>query len=137
MYKCKYFKIYELVDPVVYEQRGQKAWELLDSSLLTIIDALRETFGPATVNNWKWGGKFKWSGLRTPQCKIGARYSQHRFGRAADLKFKNISPKEVRAAIKSDSDYWGPLGIFCIENRTATWVHISVQNCTPIKWINP
>jgi len=133
-YKCEYFKIYELVDPLTYKQYGQSAWQFLDPRLLITIDKLRAVFGPATINNWKWGGKFKWSGLRTPECRIGAKMSQHRFGRAADMKFKNISAKEIRKAIKSDP-MWTKY-IHCVENKV-NWLHIDVRNCDPIKWINP
>ena len=100
MQKCEYFAIHELVDQVTYEERGQKAWELLDSRLLTVIDRLRAVFGRATVNDWKWGGKFQWSGLRTERCNIGSKYSQHKYGRACDIKFKNVSAEEVREFIR-------------------------------------
>jgi len=137
MKKAKYFKIHELVPPQVYKDRGVRAWELIDSRLIDVIDALREEFGPATINSWKWGGKFKWSGLRTASCKIGAKYSQHRFGRAADLKFKNFTPKQIRQFIREFPPHWAEAGIQCIENKTGTWLHVDVRNCTPIKWINP
>ncbi len=137
MIKCEHFKIYELVPPQVYKDRGQKAWELFDPKLLTAIDMLRETFGSATVNDWKWGGNFKWSGLRTNQCRIGAKYSQHRFGRAADMKFKNITPAEIRKAIRSDLIGFKEMGVTCIENKTKTWLHVDVRNTIPIKWVNP
>ena len=136
-YRPKHFKVYELVDPKTYKDRGIKAWELLDPKLLRLIDTLRETFGSATINDWKWGGKFKWSGLRTSECKIGAKYSQHRFGRAADLKFRHISPADIRKAIRKDKVYFQEMGVTCIENKTATWLHVDVRNCDPIKWVNP
>ena len=137
MYKCKHFKIHELVPPKVFKDRGQKGWELLDENLLRTIDHLREVFGSATINNWKWGGKFKWSGLRTPDCRTGAKYSQHRFGRAADMKFKNITPKKIRTIIRNDPRYWKEMGGRCIENKTGTWLHIDVRNTIAIKWVNP
>ena len=137
MYKCQYFKIHELVPPQVFKDRGQKAWELLDPTLLMVIDSLRAEFGPATINNWKWGGKFKWSGLRTAGCKIGAKYSQHRFGRAADMKFSNFTPKQIRKIIRECLPYYTDMGIKCVENKTGTWLHIDIRNCIPIKWVNP
>ena len=135
-YKCDYFKIQELVDPDTYKARGQKAWELFSPELLIAIDGLRVMFGPAIINDWKFGGRFKWSGFRSPACRIGAKLSQHRFGRACDMKFKNVSAKEVRKHIRSDPAYYIGLGITCIENKVS-WLHVSVQNCEPIKWINP
>jgi len=135
MYKCKHFKIYELVDPTTYKNRGQRAWELLDERILIAIDKLREEFGSITINDWKWGGKFKWSGYRSPACKIGAKLSQHRFGRGMDLKFKHFTPQQIRKAMRESPSYFEE--ITCVENKTATWVHIDCRNTTRIKWINP
>ena len=137
MYKCHYFRIFELVDPTTYKARGQKAWELFDPRLLKAIDELRNVFGPATINSWKWGGQYKYSGYRPKWCKTGATYSQHRMGRAADLKFSSVSPQEVRADIRGDWEYWARQGINCVENATKTWLHVDVRNCEPIKWVNP
>lgn len=136
MTKAKYFRIYELVDKRTYNKYGQFAWQFIDPRLIKAIDTLRKTFGSATINSWKWGGQYKNSGLRTPQCKIGSAMSQHRFGRGADMKFKNVTPQEVRKAIRKDLDYWKKL-INCIENKTPTWVHVDVRNCIPIKFVNP
>ncbi|MCK5140218.1 MAG: hypothetical protein KAQ85_10285 [Thermodesulfovibrionia bacterium] len=141
MYKCKHFKIYELVPPQVFKDRGQKAWELLDPNLLMLIDRIKMYFSPddpVTINDWKWGGKFKWSGLRNPQArKYYSPTSQHTFGRAADMKFKNITPKKIRTIIRDDPSYWDEMGVRCVENKTGTWLHVDVRNCIPIKWVNP
>jgi len=154
MQKCEYFKIYELVDPATYKARGQKAWELLDPRLLLVIDRLRAIFGPVTINDWKWGGRFKLSGFRPvgasqkvliktgknkgkyKMVPVGAVYSQHKFGRAMDLKFKNATAKQVRDFIRQDQAAWGKIGIRCIENKVS-WLHVDVRNCKPIKWVNP
>lgn len=133
-YKPKYFQLEELIDPVTFKDYGQQAWEFLDDRLLVTIDLLREAFGPAIINNWNTGGKFQWSGLRTPRCTEGARMSQHRFGRAVDMKFTNISAEEVRTAIKSDPVWKARIN--CIENNVA-WLHVDFRNCDSIKWINP
>ena len=34
MYKCKYFKIQELVCPHVYEKYGDKSWEFFNEEFL-------------------------------------------------------------------------------------------------------
>ena len=88
-YKCKYFKIQELVPPHIYEKRGDKSWELLDSRALMAIDSLRDLYGPIIINTWASGGNRKWSGLRTPEYEGYSETSQHTFGRAFDCIFKN------------------------------------------------
>jgi hypothetical protein len=126
--KPKWFEIRELVGPDVYEARGERAWQLLDTRLLITLDQLREKFGPITVNNWHWGGRFKASGLRTELDKVGARFSQHRMGRAADCKFRDTTPREVFDYILAHESVFASLT--CLEDVafTPTWLHVDVRN---------
>ena len=98
-YKCKHFLIEELVPPKVYADRGRKAWELIDVRILKTIDMLRDKYGQMTINNWKWAGSREWSGLRTPNSPYYSPYSQHTFGRAVDIIFKDKTAEEVRQDI--------------------------------------
>lgn len=138
MYKCEHFKIHELVDPATYDKFGQGAWKFFDSRLLKGIDDLRKTFGSCTINSWKWGGQYKWSGYRSPACKIGAKNSLHRLWRAFDCKFKDMTAAEIRGFIRKDPIYWGKY-FSRIENGV-NWLHIDSANDTGsghIKFFNP
>lgn len=128
MYKCKYFKIQELVPPEIYQSRGNKAWQLMDVRLLKLIDNLREEFGTATINNWSWGGDRQWSGLRTKDSPYYSPTSQHTFGRAADILFK-VSAENVRQAIMESPELFLVDGIesITLENNVS-WVHVDVRN---------
>ena len=44
-YKAKKFTIEELVPEVVFNDRGQKAWQLIDNRLIANLDSLREQVG--------------------------------------------------------------------------------------------
>jgi len=138
VYVPQHFKIQELVDPLTFKDRGDKSLELLEPKLLWTIDQMREKFGSITINSWLWGGQYKYSGFRPKHTSVGATYSQHRLGRAFDLKFKNHTADEIRAYIKVHSNDDIFKYITCIENNTPTWVHI---DCRPIsdkiRWINP
>ena len=136
MYKCKYFNIKELVPPDVYEDRGEKAWELFDERILRIADMLRERFGPAIVNNWHVGGSYKESGLRVPSCKHYRPYSQHSGGRALDIKFIETSTTEVREYLRDSyqalcegenrnrySETYRPITI----EENVSWLHVDVR----------
>tara|TARA_R110000772_G_scaffold184459_4_gene295477 strand:+ start:3457 stop:3888 length:432 start_codon:yes stop_codon:yes gene_type:complete len=137
-YKCKHFCIEELVPPEVFEARGEKAWELLDDRLLYAIDALRNEFGPATINNYKWGGDRTQSGLRTAGSAYFSPYSQHTFGRAADMLFKSTDVNDIRDWLKSDEGLdveptnaeW--LEIKGIEDGVS-WLHIDTRNFDGLK----
>lgn len=131
MYQCRHFIIQELVPPEVYRDRGEKAWELLDERALRTLDALRDEFGPCTVNDWHLGGKRQWSGLRTHDCGVGAKYSQHIFGRAFDCLFRNYSAQAVRDVVlrkrKSFFPYINGMEL------NITWFHFDTRNHSPLK----
>lgn len=128
MKKAQYFKIHELVDQDTYERFGGKAWWFIDPKLIELIDAMREEFGPATINNWFWNGPREWSGLRNPASKWYSPYSQHSYGRAADILFKNHTADEVRNAMTSDPDKWLAICPSITLEEDVSWVHVDVRN---------
>jgi len=136
MYKCRYFDIRELVPPSVYDDRDERAWELLDSRMLITLDALRLRYGPITVNNWHTGGDRHWSGLRTPDSPWYKPYSQHTFGRAADCIFHSTDAESVRQDILANPDAREFELIMSIELGTS-WIHFDVRNCVRIKTYTP
>lgn len=136
MYKPTHFAIHELVPPAVFQERGESAWQLLDDRMLMTLDRLRKRYGPITVNNYHWGGEREWSGLRTTDSPFGTQYSQHRFGRAADCLFQNISTDEVRNEILAFPDHRAFALIGSVERGTS-WLHFDVRNCDRIMTYYP
>ena len=81
-YRAKYFKIGELVAPVLLKSVPESTlWLLFDERLLRCADLIREKYGPCTVN----GSGLVDCGLRDWTSKTGAKYSAHKFGRALDI----------------------------------------------------
>lgn len=134
MYSPKHFDVQELVPPSIYEQRKEKAIELIDERVLITLDQLRETFGSCTVNNWNFGGSFSQSGLRTPEAKEYSFTSQHSFGRAMDCKFSDYEAKDVRLHI-IESRLVFPYITFMEDG--VNWLHFDVRNCQRIVLWNP
>jgi hypothetical protein len=136
MHIPKYFKAVELIDRHTYGHysnvRGKSDnWMLgimFDERLLRLIDNIREQFGPMTINDWSWGGVYHFSGWRSPGCDTGAKLSQHRFGRAVDMKPINgtISAKEIRADIINWQHLpeWKDIGGFEMDK---SWLHVDVR----------
>lgn len=131
--KSKYLDIKELVPPDIYTVRGDAAWELIDHSLIILLDNIWANIGEFEVNNWHRGGQYKESGFRSASSTVDARYSQHKFGRAADCKPKLGSAQDFYAKILSDKllpskSIWS----LTLEDIAATgpggWVHIDVRN---------
>jgi hypothetical protein len=128
-YRPKYFALNEVVYPGAIQALGDRAWTLMDERILRGADWLRELFGPCTING-KFGGKgFTESGLRDPFTKTGAPFSQHKFGRALDLKFHKVTCKEVYDYIIRNPGQARENGITTVEDIafTGTWLHIDCR----------
>ena len=132
MYKCRHFKIHELVPPQVYQDRGEKAWELIDDRILRTIDELRERYGSITINNYMFGGDREWSGLRTQNSPWFSPYSQHTFGRAVDCLFKDADVDKVRQDILDLPHSEVSCYVTAVELDTS-WLHIDCRNTDRIK----
>ncbi len=134
---AKYFQSHEFLPPALYNSLSEdKRWLLLDDRLVWTADKLREMFGPATCNNWKDGGPYSLRGMRPFNTNTGAPYSQHKFGRGADLNFKDATPDEVRAHMKKNPTLEAYKYIRGVEEGI-TWFHFDVRNLDKILFFYP
>lgn len=106
-----------------FEQKPHILIGLLSQELVNADQKLRDKFGAVTINNWWFGGKRIWSGIRTPDSPDYSLTSQHSFGNASDKIFKDVTPEEVREYIENN---WQSLGITCIE-KNVSWVHSDIR----------
>ena len=146
MYKCKYFKISELVAPALVKALPENTlWALFDERLLRMADAIREKYGPMTINT----PDLTDCGLRDPQSKTGAKYSMHKIGRALDghivaieraaakitdaaarKKYKITEYNRVRAELMADPAF----DCLCFEQNSKecpngiNWLHFDTGN---------
>jgi len=123
----KNFVIQEFVDKATYERFGDKSEWFIDPRVFKIAQLVRDLFGPVTINNWHAGGPRQWSGLRTGNSKYYTTYSQHSFGRAIDMNFKDAEIKEVTKYILDNEFTFRKLGLGGIE-LDKTWLHLDVRN---------
>ncbi|CAB4223380.1 hypothetical protein UFOVP1670_35 [uncultured Caudovirales phage] len=127
-YRCRHFKLQELVGPAMFKTRGDRAWEMLDSGILITSDQLRDKFGAITINNWEEGGPFKESGLRDWDTSTGAQYSMHKMGKATDWKFQAADPQEVQAYVIAHPEEFPYLTTMENAAITKTWLHGDTRN---------
>ena len=124
-YKALKFGIQELVPEKVYDERGERAWQLMDHRLIVNLDALRSQLKvPLTCNNWHLGGNRTQSGLRIVGQPHYRPYSQHSFGRAVDLVCE-IPAEEIRRRIKEKIIILPHPATF---ENTGGWLHMDVRN---------
>lgn len=124
----KHFDLREFVDPTTYAARGERSIELIDERIIEVAELLREMTGkPVIINNWHIGGQYHESGLRQMNTKTGARWSQHKYGRAIDCKVQGMKPEDVRNLIRVNWPAFKLAGLTTIEKDTPTWVHLDCR----------
>ena len=92
----------------------------IDSDLVNVLQKIRTHFGKVTIT----------SAYRTPthNKKVGGEtYSQHLYGRAADIKVKGVAPKKVAAYAETLLKNKGGIGIY------KSFVHIDTR-ATKARW---
>lgn len=103
-----HFGIHEFIYPSLFERYAKsgtqnRLWRCLDPDMVESCNRIRDFVGsPVTVNTANTGGRFSLSGLRPFNTTVGAKLSQHKFGRAADCKFSGkYSPVGLRRYMRS------------------------------------
>ena len=125
----EHFDLQEFVDPVTFGKFGDKSLQFIDPKLFAIAEAFRGlVFGPATINTWHTGGQYKESGLRRFDTATGAKYSQHKFGRAIDIKIVGGNYDHLRSLIRYHWPELKEAGLTTIELDTPTWLHLDCRN---------
>ncbi len=125
-----YFKVQELVPPKIYRSFGDSSLWFIDQQAFEVLLAIRELVDkPCVINNWHVGGTYTMSGFRTPKMTVGAKLSQHRFGRAFDMKFRDILNKDAYDTIVKSAEPLMALGLTTLEDlsMTATWIHMDCR----------
>lgn len=95
---------------------------LVDEALVLLLQCIREHFGKAVTIT---------SGYRTPahNAKVGGtRFSQHLYGRAADIRVQGASVEEVAACAERLLHGCGGVGRYPAKaGRAAGWVHVDTR----------
>lgn len=91
----------------------------IDTELVEVLQKIRTHFGkPVTIT----------SAYRTPSHNSqegGTTYSQHLYGKAADIKISGVAPKKVADYAKTLLKNYGGIGIY------GSFTHIDVRdNCS-------
>lgn len=124
------FDVREFVGPAVWGKWKDKSIWFIDRRVIDISQTLRIKLGkPITINNWHIGGRFHESGLRTPGDETYKQWSQHSFGRAADLKVEGMTPEDVMIHIIGLTKMYRDMGLGAIEDiaLTPSWLHFDCR----------
>jgi len=138
IYKCKHFKIEELVCNHVMKSYSEgQIWSFLDENLKKTLDIIRERLNvPLTVNQPKMG--IFQRGLRCHLCDLvknnnGPYITTHIQGKAADLLLPadcGMTAEDARKEIEKFADEL-PCNIrfeHLQKGKPISWIHIDVRD---------
>ena len=132
-----YLKLHELLPPFLYENLDEElGWKLIDDNLIESIDKIKSVFpdGSMMINNYKWGGDRKWSGLRTADSQWYSPTSQHTKGKAIDAVFSAYDVNEVRGYILANPDEFPHIkGI----EMDIAWLHVDTRSSKEVVLFYP
>lgn len=120
-----HFFLDEVISPEIYKQCGMMSASFISERLIFGVEKLRRALDkPITINNWMFGGEFKHSGLRPMDCAEGAKWSDHKFGHAMDIKIAGMHSFDVQIYIEQ---HWLDYSQFftAVEKHTDGWTHVS------------
>jgi len=124
------FILQEFVPKGIWEKYRKKSIWFIDYKIVTIAEFFRNRYGkPVTINNWHKGGKRNESGLRDFDTSTGALRSQHKYGRAIDMKWliEPMNMNEIREDIKNWQNEFMEAGLTTIEEKTDSWIHADTR----------
>ena len=125
LYAPRHYRMEEFVPPEVSAALGNRALLVMDYRILKTADAVREFFNrPVVINNWKFTGDRTQAGFRLHTCRVGAAYSQHRFGRALDMIIEKVSADEARRQVINNRNHF-PY-VTAIEDKVG-WLHVDCR----------
>lgn len=96
----RHFNAWEFV-PLAILVKGQNVVRAcIDERTFLFIEDLRVYINrPIYINTYGIGGHLMYSGYRPFDVEIGALWSQHKFGRAGDLKVAGMTPETLLDAV--------------------------------------
>jgi hypothetical protein len=129
-----HFILQEFVPKVIFDKWGEKSIQFIDFRIVEFAELLRQNMARSLIiNNWHKGGTYQESGLRTFTTKTGASMSQHKFGRAIDVKLLddvgNIHKNSgaiLRTHVFENWELYKHL-ITTTEADTDTWAHFDCR----------
>lgn len=130
-YKPENFELYELLPKWHWQcwHKYPEAWLIWPAQVLWQLQALRSRYGPVIVNNWHQGGDLQYCGYRPLNCKVGAKFSLHKWGLAFDMHFLHTETEEVRQDILKNQDAEWCAYINAVEMGTPH-LHWDMRNTT-------
>ena len=124
----KNFYLHEFINPDILNWYGNVSLGFIDNRIVDIAQFFRDRYGKPIVINGEFGGlTFTESGLRKFNTRTGALMSQHKMGRAVDMKWEGMVADEVRADIINNYEKFRSKGLTTVEKDTDTWIHVDCR----------
>jgi len=137
------FNLSEFIDSKTYKKWGDASIWFIDPRIIQVAQFIRTRHNKAvTINGTLNGHTYNYSGFDPPGgYRKASSLSQHRFGRAVDLKFSGMTVQEAYKDIMDNQDIYLKIGLTTVENIkfTKSWLHLDIRETRmdTIKVVNP
>jgi uncharacterized protein YcbK (DUF882 family) len=126
------FYLQEFVSKYIYQKYKDNATWYVDDRLIDLAQFIRDRYKkPVIINTWHYSieGAYQYRGHRPMNCKIGAKRSQHKYGRAFDFTV-DMPLTEVFSDIILNKEKFMKKGLTAIESieKSRTWIHVDVRH---------
>ena len=119
------FRIEEFVPPETMRRWGDRSVWFTRVGVILFAQWLKDySGGIVTINDWYYGGNYRYSGYRPPGCLVGAKESSHRRCDAIDVRVSTMGVGEVELLIREKFSFLNSeFGYTGIEIGTSSWTH--------------
>ena len=126
------FILQEFVPKSTFKTHKENSVIFLDDRIVHLAQFLRDRYDkPMVINTWHTNKNnvYNYRGYRPFNTAIGAKYSQHKFGRAIDFHIPRMEVKEIYEDIINNQGEMWVHGMRGIENvkETPTWIHVDCR----------
>jgi len=120
------FSLNEFFPTDFYAKWGEASIWFLDMRIVTLAQFVRDHFSLGVTVN---GAGNNYRGFRPPDCTVGGKLSQHRFGRAIDINVSGLSSDAVFDEILKNERAFMKAGLTTLEDKadTPTWTHMDIR----------
>lgn len=119
-----FFHVHELVHRDIFHG-DVNSLDYISQWQIDTSEIFRRRYGKTIINDYYWGGDNDSRGTRPPWDEDGADLSLHKYAKALDMVFEEVTPQEVHEDILKNQELFWAIGVKRLEgkDKAPDWTH--------------